>query len=85
MKLLSNHLDIKILKEINSKSAVKRHIQFFVGCLLIATSYNLFLVPNNIVSGGVGGFAIILNRIANIDNSLFILIANLFLLILSYF
>lgn len=85
LKLFNNHLDVKILKEINSKSSVKRHIQFFIGCLLIATSYNLFLVPNNIVPGGVGGFAIILNRLTNINNSLFILIANITLLILSYF
>src|SRR5699024_3777734 len=64
---------------------VKRHLQLLIGCLLIATSYNLFLVPNNIVAGGVAGFAIIINHLFNIDNALVILIGSIFLLILSYF
>lgn len=85
MSWLSKKNDLKILEKINSKSSVKRHIQLLIGCLLIATSYNLFLVPNNIVAGGVAGFAIIINHLFNIDNSLVILIGSIFLLILSYF
>ena len=85
MKWFSKKNDLKILEKINSKSSVKRHIQLVIGCLLIATSYNLFLVPNNIVAGGVAGFAIIINYLFNIDNSLVILIGSIFLLILSYF
>ena len=77
--------DLKILEQIYSKSTVKRHIQFVLGCLLIAISYNLFLAPNNIVAGGVGGLAIIINYLTKLDNSIFILVANIFLLILSYF
>ena len=67
MKWFSKKNDLKILEKINSKSSVKRHIQLVIGCLLIATSYNLFLVPNNIVAGGVAGFAIIINYLFNID------------------
>ena len=85
MKWFSKKNDLKILEKINSKSSVKRHIQLLIGCLLIATSYNLFLVPNNIVAGGVAGFAIIINYLFNIDNSLVILIGSIILLILSYF
>ena len=85
MKWFSKKNDIKILEKINSKSSIKRHLQLLIGCLLIATSYNLFLVPNNIVAGGVAGFAIIINHLFNIDNSLIILIGSIFLLILSYF
>lgn len=85
MRWFSKKNDLKILEKINSKSSVKRHIQLLIGCLLIATSYNLFLVPNNIVAGGVAGFAIIINHLFNIDNSLVILIGSIFLLILSYF
>lgn len=85
MKWFSKKNDLKILEKINSKSSVKRHLQLLIGCLLIATSYNLFLVPNNIVAGGVAGFAIIINYLFNIDNSLIILIGSIFLLILSYF
>ena len=85
MKWFSKKNDLKILEKINSKSSIKRHLQLLIGCLLIATSYNLFLVPNNIVAGGVAGFAIIINYLFNIDNSLVILIGSIFLLILSYF
>lgn len=85
MKWFSKKNDLKLLEKINSKSSVKRHLQLLIGCLLIATSYNLFLVPNNIVAGGVAGFAIIINHLFNIDNSLVILIGSIFLLILSYF
>ncbi|HIR48919.1 MAG TPA: YitT family protein [Candidatus Faecimonas gallistercoris] len=85
MKLFSKSQDFKILDQIYSKSSIKRHIQFIIGCLLIAISYNLFLVPNNIVAGGVGGLAIIVNYLINIDNSIFIFIVDVLLLILSYF
>ena len=85
MKWFYKKNDLKLLEKINSKSSVKRHLQLLIGCLLIATSYNLFLVPNNIVAGGVAGFAIIINHLFNIDNSLIILIGSIFLLILSYF
>ena len=61
MRIFSKAKDLKILEQINSKSNVKRHIQFVIGCFLIAVSYNLFLAPNNIVAGGVGGLAIIIN------------------------
>lgn len=85
MRIFSKPKDLKILEKINSKSTVKRHIQFILGCFLIAVSYNLFLAPNNIVAGGVGGFAIIINYLTGIENFIVILIADALLLILSYF
>ena len=85
MRIFSKAKDLKILEQINSKSNVKRHIQFVIGCFLIAVSYNLFLAPNNIVAGGVGGLAIIINYLTGIENSIVILVADILLLILSYF
>lgn len=73
------------LASVEKKSRVKRYINFTIGCLLMAISYNLFLASNDIVSGGIGGIAIILNELTSISNSLVILICNIFLLILSYF
>jgi uncharacterized membrane-anchored protein YitT (DUF2179 family) len=75
----------KALEEIKRKTKIKRYINFVLGCLLVAIAYNLFLASNNIVSGGVGGVAIILNNLTGISNSLVMLIFNVFLLILSYF
>lgn len=85
MKVFYKTKNLKILEKINSKSAVKRYVQFIIGCFLIAVSYNLFLAPNNIVAGGVGGLAIILNYLTGIDDFIVILIADILLLIISYF
>ncbi len=70
---------------IRKKSKVGRYLTFVLGCLIMAISFNLFLSPNDLVPGGVGGASIILNDLFGIDTSLFILIANILLLILSYF
>ena len=75
----------KALNEIEKKTKVKRYFNFILGCLLVAVAYNLFLASNDIVSGGIGGIAIILNELIGISNSLVMLIFNIFLLILSYF
>ena len=66
-------------------SLVKRILEFLLGCFVVAISYNLFIAPNKLVPGGVGGIAVILNNLFGFDNSLVILISNVFLLILSYF
>lgn len=74
-----------ILEKINKKAIIKRYGNFFIGCLLIAIAYNLFIAPNELVPGGVGGLAIIINYLFNIDNALTILILGIILLIISYF
>ena len=73
------------LEKVEKKTKLKRYVNFTIGCLLMAIAYNLFLASNDIVSGGVGGIAIILNDLIGISNSLVMLICNVFLLILSYF
>lgn len=85
MKFFSKKDNLEILEKINSKSNVKRHIEFCIGCLILAISYNLFFAPNDLVSGGVSGIAIIINHLFKIENSSTILIGNIILLILSYF
>ena len=85
MKIFSKKNNLEILEKIHSKSNVKRHIEFCIGCLIVAISYNLFLAPNDLVSGGVSGIAILLNHIFGFENSNTILIGNIILLIVSYF
>ena len=70
---------------INKKSYKKRLIQFIIGCLIIALAYNLFIAPNDLVPGGVGGIAIILDNLFGFNNALSVLVLNIFLLIASYF
>lgn len=83
MKFLSRNKNFKILEQIKEKSKYKRLFKFIIGCFLIAISYNLFLAPNDLVAGGVGGIAIILNELLGLDYSTVILLGNTILLIIS--
>ena len=77
--------DNNIIQSIYQKGKGKRYVQFVFGCLLVALAFNLFYAPNDIVAGGVSGLSLVLKHIFGINSSMFILIANLFLLVLSYF
>ena len=81
MNFFSKTKNVKVLKKHN----VKRFITFLLGCFIIASAYNIFLTTTKIVPGGVGGIAIILNKIIEVDNAIIILIADIILLTLSYF
>ena len=74
-----------IIKEIYSKNEVKRYFMFLIGLLMISVAFNLFLLPNNIVFGGVSGLSIITKKYFNIDPSIFILTSSIVLLVISYF
>ena len=75
----------KLSKVIIKKEAAKRSALFVVGCFISSVSYNLFFVPNNFVSGGLGGVGIILNKLANLDPTMVIMVGNAILIILSLF
>ena len=77
--------NLNIVKKINSKTKLKRYIEFFIGCLISAIAFNLFLAPSNIVAGGVSGIAIVFNYLFKTNNSIIILIGNILLVILCYF
>lgn len=81
MNFFSKTKNVKVLKKHN----VKRFLTFVLGCFIIASAYNIFLTTTKIVPGGVGGIAIILNKIIEIDNAIIILIADIILLTLSFF
>ena len=53
--------------------------------MLSALAFNLFYVPQGFVGGGLGGVAIILNKIFELDASFVVLIGNTLLIILSLF
>lgn len=74
----------EILDNIDQKHLIKRYFLLACGCFLVALAFNLFFNKYGIVCFGVSGLSIVLSRFG-IPNSLFILIANVILLILSYF
>lgn len=75
--------DVSILKSIYKKGRVTRYTQFLLGILLVSLSFNIFILPNDMVSG-VSGLGVIFYRVLGIDPSLVILIGSVILLILSF-
>lgn len=69
-----------------SPSNIYEKISIFIfATFLAALSFNVFFSPNNFVIGGVSGLSIIFRESFNINESLFILVVSLALIILSYF
>lgn len=73
-----------IFKQIYSKDRIKRFILLCVGLFIVSFSFNLFCLPNNLVSGGVSSLSIVVEKEIGIQPSMFILYANIFLLCISY-
>ena len=74
----------KIMEEIYNKNKVKRYVMLLVGCLIVAFAFNLFFLRYNIVCFGVSGISIVLSEFG-VNPSMFIMIANIVLIIISYF
>ncbi len=70
-------------KKQSSTRLLERYSEFILGILLLALSYNFFMLPHNIVYG-VGGLGVIFKRLIGADPSIVILIGSLILLILSW-
>ncbi|MDE6142089.1 MAG: YitT family protein, partial [Bacilli bacterium] len=73
----------QILVHITKKNRVNRFIFLVIGAFIVALIYNCFIVPNNLVFGGIGGLAIIVNKVFNVNINLFINVVTVFLIIIS--
>lgn len=61
-----------VLSKIYSKNRIKRYISMIIGIFICACTYNLFLLPYDIVFGGLGGVSIIVQSFVDIKPSLII-------------
>ena len=75
----------KVINDIDKKDLLKRYMYLALGCFIVAFSFNVFFDRYGIVCFGVSGLSIVINKKFGIDNSLFILVMNIILLIVSYF
>ena len=73
----------EVLKKIDKKNLLQRYALLLVGCFIVAFSFNVFFLQYSIVCFGVSGVSIILNQFG-VNPSIFILVANIILLIISY-
>ena len=81
-KLRQKRID-NILDNIDKDDLIKRYSLLMLGCFIVAFAFNIFFKQYGIVCFGVSGLSIVLSKFG-IPNSLFILIANVILLVLSY-
>lgn len=78
-----NKLD-DIIDRVKKKNIGKRYLMLLLGCLIVAFAFNLFFLKYNIVCFGVSGISIVLSKFG-VNPSIFILIANIILMIIAYF
>lgn len=63
---------------------IVKYINLIIGLLLVSISFNLFLSINDLAAGGISGLALVYNKLYDIDVSLFILICNIVLILVSF-
>jgi uncharacterized membrane-anchored protein YitT (DUF2179 family) len=63
---------------------IRRFLFLFIGSILAAIGLEIFLVPNNIIDGGIVGISIITSYLTKIPLSLFIIVFNIPFLFLGY-
>ncbi|EMS71640.1 YitT family protein [Ruminiclostridium cellobioparum] len=66
------------------KREISRYIFLFIGSILAAIGLEIFLIPNNIIDGGIVGISIITSYLSKLPLSLFIFVLNLPFLFLGY-
>lgn len=71
------------LREVYEKEQGVRYFQLILGIFLVSLSFNLFILPSQIVYG-VSGLGVILNKVIGISPSIVILVGDAILLLLSY-
>lgn len=71
-------------KEVKKEDLLK-YLYFFSGLFSFSFAFTFFLSPHNLVFGGVSGLSILIKELFNINTSLFVLMVDVVLLIISFF
>lgn len=77
-------LENDIIKRIRKKRIIPRYITLLIALLISACLFNIFIIPTNIVTGGVNGISIITKYLYGIDPSIIIFILSISLLVVSF-
>ncbi|ACX66081.1 Uncharacterized membrane-anchored protein YitT, contains DUF161 and DUF2179 domains [Paenibacillus sp. cl141a] len=75
---------VKNHKKLTVGEILKRFIFITVGAILMAVALEIFLVPNEIIDGGITGISIVLSSITPIKLGVFLFIINLPFLFIGY-
>lgn len=63
---------------------IVKGLTFVIGVFLLALCYNLLLLPNNFITGGMNGLAIIFNKVFSLNPTLFLYVSRIALLLISF-
>ncbi|HWR38407.1 MAG TPA: YitT family protein [Patescibacteria group bacterium] len=71
-------------RKVTKKEYVKRYILLFLGSIIAAVGLEIFLIPNQIIDGGVVGISIMASHVTGTSISIFLILLNLPFLYLGY-
>ena len=77
---MKNKLTLILKKEILLKE-LKSYTWVFMGSVLLAIAYVVFIIPHNIVPGGILGLSIVVNKLTGLTIGLLALLVNIPLLL----
>lgn len=84
-QVLHQRQQVKIMhKKIPLKEVVKRAFLITIGAVIMAIGLEIFLVPNQVIDGGIVGVSIMLSHITGIKLGLFIFILNIPFFFIGY-
>lgn len=63
---------------------LKRYVMLFIGAIITAVGLEIFLVPNNIIDGGIVGISIMASFLTGLPLSLFLVVLNIPFIYLGY-
>lgn len=64
--------------------AIKKYIMLLIGSIVAAVGLEIFLVPNNIIDGGIVGISIMASHLTGVSLSTFLVLLNIPFLYLGY-
>lgn len=73
----------KILKKVNEENLIIRLLFFFVAVFIVALNYNLVLVKNSLVIGGISGLAIVIKELTGLSTTIFLYSSTVILTLVS--
>ena len=73
-----------VVKKIHWSSILLRCIWMIIGALIYTVGLDLFLVPNNIIDGGVVGISLMAAELTGISFSIFVVLINIPFLYIGY-
>lgn len=63
---------------------IKRYIILFIGSIIYAAGLEIFLVPNNVIDGGVVGISIMASHLTGLPLGVFLIVVNIPFVYLGY-